>query len=561
MAERDGVPDFSDWRAAEAWFRAQPREVCVAMAARAALRAAPALVTVLRDEADGAQDRHVLAVLRASALCWLASHGRGQPSAAADAARAAAEAADAAYAYAAADHYARGSIEAAHAARAAADTAAADDVDDAANAAFRADAHAAEAAQAPRAAQDIRNIHYARDARAAVNAATAADAARAARPVDLRSSELWLAGRPGQSATDWSALKRILLSRDEDWEVWTDWYEARLRGDAPDLDLEEARLALPEATWEAGPKAVNEAIAALIANHYERQAAALAQDPRGARFAVGQAGLTLRPGDESAAPEADAMAPHVAAALSRLLERLRLSNRAPPGLLAAAAALLEIVEGGPQAARARSFEMWTQSLTLAQNRVRDDSVKADAHALDEPLDPDSRSALEVAVATVAVYARAFDEVRRFDDALQGFDTPVASPVTQRAVVAGAVEAGALERPSAEVVLKVIIVAEGGDQQGAKAKVGGLLTTRNLVYAGAGVLLTWATPAVQGVIAEVAKDLQVAKAVSKFIRNSREAIDDLLTGAPADVRQAVEAARAVHPTPRPSRPGPTPRPSD
>jgi hypothetical protein len=28
----------------------------------------------------------------------------------------------------------------------------------------------------------------------------------------------------------WSTLKDHLLAADEGWEVWTDWYEARLHG-------------------------------------------------------------------------------------------------------------------------------------------------------------------------------------------------------------------------------------------------------------------------------------------------------------------------------------------
>ena len=39
----------------------------------------------------------------------------------------------------------------------------------------------------------------------------------------------------------------------EDWKVWTDWYDARLRGDPIDWELERARLQPPE-VWEAGPK-------------------------------------------------------------------------------------------------------------------------------------------------------------------------------------------------------------------------------------------------------------------------------------------------------------------
>ncbi len=41
------------------------------------------------------------------------------------------------------------------------------------------------------------------------------------------------------------------------WEVWTAWYEARLKGSSGMEDLEIARLALPEEIWMQGPKVAN----------------------------------------------------------------------------------------------------------------------------------------------------------------------------------------------------------------------------------------------------------------------------------------------------------------
>ncbi|MEM9781935.1 MAG: hypothetical protein AAF899_05625 [Pseudomonadota bacterium] len=57
-----------------------------------------------------------------------------------------------------------------------------------------------------------------------------------------------------------------LLAADEDeWFVWTEWYEARLRGDPPDIVLEERRaLDLTEDDWDQGPAHVNALIAKMI---------------------------------------------------------------------------------------------------------------------------------------------------------------------------------------------------------------------------------------------------------------------------------------------------------
>jgi hypothetical protein len=66
----------------------------------------------------------------------------------------------------------------------------------------------------------------------------------------------------------WRAL-RAELSADEtaQWWVWTTWYEARLRGDPPDLALERERVLIPGEDWEKGPAHVNAIIAGLIVKH------------------------------------------------------------------------------------------------------------------------------------------------------------------------------------------------------------------------------------------------------------------------------------------------------
>lgn len=83
----------------------------------------------------------------------------------------------------------------------------------------------------------------------------------------ILSHPLWAAATPAKVDERWSELKRGLLSAaDEGWEVWTEWYEARLRGDPFDPALEEARVLIPDALWEQSPKAVNAEIARLVAD-------------------------------------------------------------------------------------------------------------------------------------------------------------------------------------------------------------------------------------------------------------------------------------------------------
>jgi hypothetical protein len=68
----------------------------------------------------------------------------------------------------------------------------------------------------------------------------------------LVGSPLWLQGRPNSTEQAWQRLKAALLSANEGWEVWTDWYEARLAGDAgepPNEALEIARATIPDEIW------------------------------------------------------------------------------------------------------------------------------------------------------------------------------------------------------------------------------------------------------------------------------------------------------------------------
>lgn len=80
---------------------------------------------------------------------------------------------------------------------------------------------------------------------------------------------IWLGVSPELIiSTSWENLRDALISaEDEDWGVWTDWYEAQLRGDPVDIDLERAKALIPNEIWEQGPKVANAEIRRLINEH------------------------------------------------------------------------------------------------------------------------------------------------------------------------------------------------------------------------------------------------------------------------------------------------------
>ncbi|MGD0184187.1 MAG: hypothetical protein ABSC25_02945 [Roseiarcus sp.] len=256
--------DFSNRDDIKRWLDAieppeRRREVAVAMAARAALRVVPLLgreLTRSRLTRGEVLSAIVLPCLRAAAAPWVASK---YPSYGGEL-RAAAAAADnaalaAAFAVAATDAAVR-----AAASSAAAACGAASGASDAAAALAAADGNAAEAAA------------YAHGF-AAYAEAIAADAAlidSGRSGAELAGMPLWPNGAPDWASEAWRGLKSALLDANEGWEVWTDWYEARLAGDAgrPPIEaLEVARATIPDEIWKQGPAVANAEIKRLIAEY------------------------------------------------------------------------------------------------------------------------------------------------------------------------------------------------------------------------------------------------------------------------------------------------------
>jgi hypothetical protein len=75
-------------------------------------------------------------------------------------------------------------------------------------------------------------------------------------PTLALSSKLW-PSVPDWAFDGWAALEHALLADHHDWEVWTDWYEARLKVGETNQAVEVARVTIPEGTWNLGAERVN----------------------------------------------------------------------------------------------------------------------------------------------------------------------------------------------------------------------------------------------------------------------------------------------------------------
>ncbi|TBW39787.1 hypothetical protein EYW49_05885 [Siculibacillus lacustris] len=127
-------------------------------------------------------------------------------------------------------------------------------------AAASADAVAAFAARARESASET--LAFALGAAHAFSA-TAADVAEfdsGNLPEFVADRPLWPIAAPAfvsALANEWSELTKRLIAVDEDWGVWTSWYEDRLAGRPADEEKDFARLTLPEDMWERGPYVAN----------------------------------------------------------------------------------------------------------------------------------------------------------------------------------------------------------------------------------------------------------------------------------------------------------------
>ena len=80
-----------------------------------------------------------------------------------------------------------------------------------------------------------------------------------AKAFDIAGSQLWpqllLGSEPLQSL--WQEMEAALLAANQDWQVWTIWYNDRLDGRVRDEKRELAYALVDEASWEQGPAVVN----------------------------------------------------------------------------------------------------------------------------------------------------------------------------------------------------------------------------------------------------------------------------------------------------------------
>jgi hypothetical protein len=248
-----------------AWLKQQPYQVSIVYAARAALRALPELATVLGPRGGGVRELGssiLLPCFRAVGAAWAISR---LPTRAADLRSAAGSAAEAAFAAAnrIGQFPASSACVAAGRAAAAAARAATNSHEDATAAALALEAALAKARKEYAPYTETEFVGAVADMKAFEQGSA---------PDEISASELWSDGLPPSVKSEWYKLETALLRANENWEVWTEWYLARVRGRPISESLEIARAKVPIDTWAQGPQIVNKQIKRLIQDDEARRA-------------------------------------------------------------------------------------------------------------------------------------------------------------------------------------------------------------------------------------------------------------------------------------------------
>ncbi len=269
---REAECHIEDQESLGAWLRGQSREAAVAIAERAALRVLPSLIPLAPGRANSGMEGRfsdgLCAVLRAHALARVAARfperadelrGVGAYAATRLAVRTAAENFGEVYERGRGFVFAeavRASIAPVIAALYAVQAASSEGAFESGmetgfDASLTASIDAAAAVEA--AAQSV-----VADSRKWFWEDLSADVQRlaASGPAMLGDAPLWPSGSPNRAPPDWSALRRVLPAG-EDWEVWIDWYEERLRGGSRGEVYELVFASVPQNVWDEGASAGN----------------------------------------------------------------------------------------------------------------------------------------------------------------------------------------------------------------------------------------------------------------------------------------------------------------
>jgi hypothetical protein len=369
-------------------------------------------------------------------------------------------------------------------------------------------------------------------------------------PAILLSSPLWLQGTPVWAMDALTArLKPILEGDNQDWKVWTNWYEDRLASRPLAESLEIAKVRIDKETWKNGPRAVNSWITRLIEESLNLRdwptiLRMVEQAPLGARFVKGDGILVIDPsGNESdivAANDVQVLQLHDAVRRRARQFRetaIRMDNKEGWRHFGAAAQLFnDAVDRETTDIPGHICTIYETLVNLGSylefdQRIAEFPSPQELDALPE----DARRELTELIRIAAPWIRRFPTARSLDDEAGAFLTRRELYESSSSIFDIARRSGIISENDAKLLRALIEAARRGEFQGQKAGARSIWSSRNLVTALA-MFLSFEVGLINN---KAAEQSAMALRGAKFYLQAETEVLRLFEGMPEDIRHALQ----------------------
>ena len=276
------------------------------------------------------------------------------------------------------------------------------------------------------------------------------------------------------------------------------------------------------------------------------------QNVHGARWTVAGDRISIAPGLPEIGDHAEALQPLAAEALEELIEALGQSNQFKR-LSDKAAKALGIAKLSTDDANKQAVALWSCSVWMGEFAERDDAVRLNPKAFADALEEDQRVALNAAVRQTAAYARQFRTALELDAEDASFNRRDFRLEAHSRIVTVAHEEELIDDDSKETVETMVEAARGDAVQADKARSVLSPTVRNLLIATV-VILSPIGETVKVVVRDAAEGFSEGMTLKdrgrRLGEKAGDAIDEVLQGAPPDLRQGLAPLRAPRPIKKP-----------
>ena len=400
---------------------------------------------------------------------------------------------------------------------------------------------------------------------------------------ELLDAPLWTGPRPDWALENWQVMRNALPSADQ-WQVWIDWYEARLAGRATSEAYDLTFVDVPEDEWKKGPAAGNAWIAANLAKLPKETLrdvgdilARIRKDPAGApiRIVNGKAAIESNESDDDFAVAAQ---PQTQQLLARARVRaaaarehaFKLSNqRGFENIASDVDEFSRLLSGDANLLAENISIAWELSSSIGAFAERDEEVKSGRGGLTPQMDAGPREAIDQLLTASAALIRRFPTAREHDEAVRISRQPRESLAPTKEIFESAKSGALLEKSTERVLGSAIDAGERSDGvQAEKNRAFASGTTRSMIVAfmvgGSAYAMSLGGKFVEGAVTKAGEHFYehsaIGETIDRFLLEKEKEIAELFKDLPADVRSAIrEVLRRIRegkPPPSPPRVDPT-----